>query len=295
MGVSVTSKAASQAAMRLAPRVAELAPGLTTSFVREALHRAIDGIGPLPPAAKAAEAQLAEQHGNVDRGIHEVIENHVRYAGAQGFVTNIGGLITAAVAIPVNITGLALIQCRMVAGIAHLRGYDLDDPRVRNAILVCMLGEESVERPGQQEEAARATDGAGHGAGLRPRSRPDRLRRGRLRADHPGRRQAAGGRRSAGGCRSSAGWSGWARTPTRPGGSGATPTASSCPAPGGSPSAAACPVLLDSQPAHDLLAQPVRRAQVGRARARRCASSQLARAAAPPRARSLRRSRAAAP
>ena len=30
----------------------------------------------------------------------------------------------------------------MVAGIAHLRGYDLDDPRVRNAILVCMLGED---------------------------------------------------------------------------------------------------------------------------------------------------------
>ena len=32
----------------------------------------------------------------------------------------------------------------MVAGIAHLRGYDLDDPRVRNAILVCMLGEDTV-------------------------------------------------------------------------------------------------------------------------------------------------------
>ena len=32
----------------------------------------------------------------------------------------------------------------MVAGIAHLRGYDLEDPRVRNAILVCMLGEDIV-------------------------------------------------------------------------------------------------------------------------------------------------------
>ena len=54
---------------------------------RQALNggRAISGVGPLPPAAKAAEVQLHEQHGNVDRGIHEVIENHVRYAGAQGF------------------------------------------------------------------------------------------------------------------------------------------------------------------------------------------------------------------
>ena len=130
---------------RLAPRVTALAPNLTSTFVREALRRAIEGVGPLPSAADAADAQLREQHGNVDRAIHEVIENHVRYAGAQGFVTNLGGLVTMTVTVPTNITGLALITARMVAGIAHLRGYDLDDPRVRNAILVCMLGEASVK------------------------------------------------------------------------------------------------------------------------------------------------------
>ena len=135
----------SSVAKTLAPWATVAAPQLTHSFVREALHRAIHGVGPLPPAAEAAEKQLAEQHGNVDDGIHEVIENHVRYAGAQGFVTNIGGLVTATVAIPTNITGLALIQSRMVAGIAHLRGYDLADPRVRNAVLVCILGEDRVD------------------------------------------------------------------------------------------------------------------------------------------------------
>src|SRR5215203_1456104 len=126
--------------------LSELAPGLTAAFVREALHRAIHGVGPLPPAAAAADKQLQEQHGNVDRAIHEVIENHVRYAGAQGFLTNVGGLVTAAVAIPANITGLTLVQCRMIAGIAHLRGHDLNDPRVRNAILTTLLGEESVAK-----------------------------------------------------------------------------------------------------------------------------------------------------
>ncbi|GAB3774723.1 hypothetical protein FB382_003825 [Nocardioides ginsengisegetis] len=129
---------------QVAPRITQVAPGLTTSFVREALHRAIHGGGPFPPAAKAADKQLAEQRGNVDRAVHEVIENHVRYAGAQGFVTNIGGLVTAAVTIPANISGLALVQCRMIAGIAHLRGYDLDDPRVRNAVLTSLLGEDKV-------------------------------------------------------------------------------------------------------------------------------------------------------
>jgi EcsC protein family len=129
----------------VAPHVTDLAPGLTASFVREALKRAIEGVGPLPPAAMAADKQLAEQHGDVDKAIHEVIENHVRFACAQGFITNMGGLVTATVAIPANITGLALLQCRMIAGIAHLRGYDLDDPKIRNAILLCLLGEEDVD------------------------------------------------------------------------------------------------------------------------------------------------------
>ncbi len=132
-------------APKLAPQVTSLAPGLTSSFVREALHRAIEGAGPLPPAAAAAEKQLREQKGDVDRAVREVIENHVRYAGAQGFLTNLGGLVTMAVTVPANITGLALIQCRMVAGIAHLRGYDLADARVRNAILATVLGEDAVK------------------------------------------------------------------------------------------------------------------------------------------------------
>ncbi|RHW25775.1 hypothetical protein D0Z08_17150 [Nocardioides immobilis] len=135
-----------EAARVVVPKITELAPGLTSSFVRQALDRAITGIGPLPPAAQAAETQLREQRGNVDRAIHELIENHVRYAGVGGLVTNFGGLVTTAIIAPANITGLALIQCRMVAGIAHLRGYDLDDPRVRNAILVAVLGEDAVKK-----------------------------------------------------------------------------------------------------------------------------------------------------
>jgi uncharacterized protein (DUF697 family) len=129
---------------RLAPQAHKLAPGLTTQFVHESLQRALDGVGPLPPAAEAADKQLAEQGGDVDRAVHEVIENHVRYAGAQGFVTNLGGLATLAVALPTNLIGLTLVQCRMVAGIAHLRGYDLDDPRVHNAVLACILGEDKI-------------------------------------------------------------------------------------------------------------------------------------------------------
>ena len=129
----------------LAPQMGRMAPDLTAGFVREALSRAINGVGPLPGAAHAADKQLEEQRGDVDVASHELIENHVRYAGAQGFVTNLGGVVTAALTIPANIAGLAMLQARLVAGIAHLRGYDLQDPRVRNAVLACMLGDDVVQ------------------------------------------------------------------------------------------------------------------------------------------------------
>ncbi len=129
---------------RVAPDLHRMAPDLNSGFVHQTVHRAIHGIGPLPGAARAATKQLEEQHGDVDAAINELIENHASFAAAQGFVSNVGGFVTAAATIPVNITGLALLQCRMVAGIAHLRGYDLSDGRVRNAILLCTLGEETV-------------------------------------------------------------------------------------------------------------------------------------------------------
>ncbi|MDN5746016.1 MAG: EcsC family protein [Nocardioidaceae bacterium] len=141
-----------KAARQVAPRLAEASPALTQTFVRQALHRAIRGVGPLPPAAQAADEQLREQHGDVDKAIREVIQNHVLYAGAEGLVTNLGGLVTATLVAPANITGLALIQCRMVAGIAHLRGYDLEDPRVRNAILVTLLGKDNVTKKVSKHE-----------------------------------------------------------------------------------------------------------------------------------------------
>jgi hypothetical protein len=137
---------ASQMGRTMAPRVTKAAPGLSAHFVHEALRRAISGVGPLPGAAAAAEKALAEAKGDVDRAVHDLIEAHVRYAGVQGFATNLGGLVTATVTIPANLAGLALIECRLVTCVAHLRHYDLDDPRVRNAVLVCILGEDTVRR-----------------------------------------------------------------------------------------------------------------------------------------------------
>ena len=143
----------------------ELAPGLTAAFVREALHRAIHGVGPLPPAAAAADKQLQEQQGDVDRAIHEVIENHVRFAGAQGFVTNLGGLVTMAVTSPPTSPASPSSSAGWSPASPTCAATTSTDPRVRNAILVSMLGEDAVD------ELVAGTEAARH---RRWRSRPPR-------------------------------------------------------------------------------------------------------------------------
>lgn len=133
------------AAKMISPAALQHAPAMASNFVRQAFERAVDGVGPLPGAAAAADAKLARFDGDRPRAIREVVDSHVTLAAAQGFLTNVGGLVTMAVAIPANVSGLALLQAHMVGGIAHLRGYDLADPRVRNAVLACMLGSDGVK------------------------------------------------------------------------------------------------------------------------------------------------------
>lgn len=123
---------------------AKLAPSVAAGYVRTVLDRAIDGAGPLRSAAAAADSQLVDHAGDVEKAVAALVRTHTSLAGLQGFVTNLGGFVVLAVTVPANVVGVTLVQCHLVAGIAHLRGYDLEDPRVRNAILACMLGEETV-------------------------------------------------------------------------------------------------------------------------------------------------------
>ena len=124
---------------------AKIAPRFASNFVRTALDRAIDGFGPMKSAVSSADTKLVDNGGDVERAIRALVRLHTSLAGVQGFVTNLGGVAAIAVAVPANVVGVTLVQCHLVAGIAHLRGYDLENPRVRNAILACMLGEETVD------------------------------------------------------------------------------------------------------------------------------------------------------
>jgi|SRR5215211_465429 len=133
-------------ARNIAPVVVRMAPQAAGGMLRGVLEIAIDGRGALPSAKAAAVRQLQRNGGSIDDAIESLIDSHVRLASAQGFVTNLGGVAALPITIPANLAGISIVQIRMVAAIAHLRGYDLADNRVRTSLVMCLMGADEVAK-----------------------------------------------------------------------------------------------------------------------------------------------------
>lgn len=126
---------------QLATRTPQVAGGMLRSIVDFAIY----GNDQLP-GAKTVAARTLQSRGDREAAIDSLIVQHVSLAGAQGFLTSVGGWVTVPVGLPANIAGLAVLSVRMTASIAHLRGYDVEDPRVRSAITLTILGEDPVRK-----------------------------------------------------------------------------------------------------------------------------------------------------
>ena len=111
-----------------------------SSLIDHLLRVGVDGFGPFKSARESAADALAKSDGERDRAVKQLIRNHVALAGAQGFVTNLGGLITLPVTLPTNVTASYVIQTHLIASIAAVYGRDLDSEEVQTAILLCLLG-----------------------------------------------------------------------------------------------------------------------------------------------------------
>ena len=116
-----------------------LAP-LGERLVAQVVEFGIQGLGPLSTAVETAEEHLISAGGDREAAIQRLIATHVRLAAASGFVTGLGGIATLPITVPAAMAGLYIIATRMTAGIAHLRGYDIETDEVRSGILVALLG-----------------------------------------------------------------------------------------------------------------------------------------------------------
>ena len=132
---------ATEIGRQLVARTPQVAGGLLRSIVDFAIY-GNDAF----PGARTMAARAMGSRREREAAIDLLVTQHVGLASAQGFLTSVGGLITLPVGLPANIAGMAVLSVRMVASITHLRGYDVEDPRVRAAITLAMLGDEQVRK-----------------------------------------------------------------------------------------------------------------------------------------------------
>ena len=119
-------------------------PNLLWQAIESITETAIAGRGPLKSAETLAR-EYRFTYGNAEAAIPALVRAEVRKAAGVGFATGLGGVITLPVALPANIVGAALIEARMVAAIAELRGWDADDPKVQRYVQACLVGQRGVD------------------------------------------------------------------------------------------------------------------------------------------------------
>ncbi|MEV6452135.1 EcsC family protein [Streptomyces globisporus] len=119
----------------------------------------VNGVGPITGSATWAEDRLSRRQGadyrapgddarrspedmkdDIDAVVARLIKESVAAAGAQGFITGLGGLLTAGVTIPANVVASFAVNMRMAGAIAHLRGWDIRDPHARTVAMMLAIG-----------------------------------------------------------------------------------------------------------------------------------------------------------
>ena len=114
-----------------------------TKVIQTILNVGLDGTGPIDSAAQVAQEALKKENGDVEQAVDRVSRSHIIGGGIGGFATGLGGFVTMPVALPVNVLEFYIQATRMVGAIAHLRGYDVSDERIRTAVLLTMIGSKS--------------------------------------------------------------------------------------------------------------------------------------------------------
>jgi len=76
---------------------------------------------------------------------NRLIRQQVVKATWLGFVTGLGGFLLFPLTFSANLASIWFVQLRLIATLAHLSGFDLNDDEVRLLVLACLLGKSHPE------------------------------------------------------------------------------------------------------------------------------------------------------
>ena len=102
-------------------------------------ERCLNGVPKVSKPVAELANDYTKKYGYTDKAIDKLIQNQLSKNTLNGFVTSFGGVITMPVTLPANITSVLYVQMRMIAAIAIIRGYDLNDDEVQTFVYGCMV------------------------------------------------------------------------------------------------------------------------------------------------------------
>ncbi|GKW47353.1 MULTISPECIES: EcsC family protein [unclassified Planococcus (in: firmicutes)] len=122
----------------------EVSIGKIEKMLDWAYEKSLDGIPGTDSAYEMAENFLSK-HDTADQAIDSLIRWQNTKAATSGFLTGLGGIIVLPVTLPANIASVMYVQVRMIAAIAHMKGYDLKDDQVKTFVFVCLTGKSASD------------------------------------------------------------------------------------------------------------------------------------------------------
>ena len=105
--------------------------------------KGIDGVSPvLSSAACLADEYLKNvKFKNDDDRIDSLVNWETSKNFTTGFLTGLGGVVVMPVTLPAAFGASWILQTRMCAAIAKIRGHSIEDPLVRTFVVGCLLGD----------------------------------------------------------------------------------------------------------------------------------------------------------
>lgn len=103
-------------------------------------EKCLDGIPKVSKSVEELANDYIKKYGRTDKAINKLVRNQLSKNSLNGFVTGFGGFITLPVTLPANMTSVIYVQMRMIAAIATIRGFDLNDDEVQTFVYACLVG-----------------------------------------------------------------------------------------------------------------------------------------------------------
>lgn len=102
--------------------------------------KSLEGIPMVSEPIEELTNQYLSKHDDINKAAKSFINYQIAKCTTSGFLTGFGGIITLPVTIPANIGSVLYVQMRMIACLAHMGGYAINDDQTQTLVYACLAG-----------------------------------------------------------------------------------------------------------------------------------------------------------